>query len=115
MIDGKQLKDVFKPRSTVVDYFAAGLSGAISSTGIGTGWAVFANALIADVTYFADCSIEGQQPDPLECVLATGSGMLAGFVGGAGVDLSKQKGIIETSKQYLKNATSAKKDNVIYI
>ena len=51
IIDGKTGTDVFKFRSTEFDYAAAGISGALAATAVGTAGQIIGNAAISGISY----------------------------------------------------------------
>ena len=109
LAEGKSFTESLKPKSTLADYGAAALSGALAATGIGTGASVVANAAIGGATYLVNCKIEGEDANFLDFTLATGVGAVSGMIGGSGVDGARLRGATKTSKVLLETAVSPKK------
>ena len=100
---------ILKPRSSVVDYISAGISGGLAASGIGTAGAVIANAALGGTTYLANCAIEGKDANLRDFGIATGIGAVCGRIGGSGANSGKLIGVTKTAKQVLKTAVSPKK------
>lgn len=107
LIQGK--RSYFKPSSTVWDYIAAGLSGALAATGIGKMAAIFAGALISVMTAVVNNVSKGKRTNGLDILLSAVIGAISGFIGGSGANLKKVSGVIKISKSVLKTAVSPKK------
>lgn len=106
LVEGESFAEALKPTSTWTDYGAAALSGALAATGVGLGVSVAANAAISGTAYLANCSVAGEDANIVDFGLATGTGIVSGFVGGSGVNGAKLRGIAKTSKEILKTAVS---------
>ena len=106
---GKSFIDALSPRSSLVDYGAAAISGALAATGIGTGASISANAAISGIAYLSNGSIYGSEITLSGFVEATVAGAAAGVVGGKGANGAKLRGITKTSRAVLKTAVSQKK------
>lgn len=109
LAEGKSFVDSLTPKSTWADYGAAALSGALAATGIGLGASVVANAAIGGATYLVNCGINGETANIVDFGLATGIGVISGFVGGSGANGAKLRGVVKTSKMIIKTAVSPKK------
>ena len=106
---GKSFVDALSPRSSLVDYGAAAISGALAATGIGMGASISANAAISGIAYLSNGSIYGSEITLSSFVEATVAGAAAGVVGGKGANGAKLRGITKTSRAVLKTAVSQKK------
>ncbi|MBP3396491.1 MAG: RHS repeat-associated core domain-containing protein [Clostridia bacterium] len=106
---GETGSNVFKISSSWVDYAAAAVSGALAASGIGLGASIVANAAISGTAYSLNCSIDGEETDPVDFIIATGTGAFSGLIGGKGANGAKLRGIAKTSKNALKTAVSPKK------
>ena len=106
---GKSFTESLVPTSTLADYAAAGLSGAIAATGIGFGASVAVNAAISGATYVANSHIHGEEVNLEDLSLTIGIGAIAGMVGGSGADGANLRGIAKTSREMLKTVVSKKK------
>ena len=109
LMDGKSFVEALKPTSTLADYGAAALSGALAATGIGLGESIAANAVIGGTTYLANCEIEGENANLVDFALSTGIGAISGKIGGSGADGAKLRAVARTSKAVLDTAVSPKK------
>jgi len=106
VVSGETGWNILKPRSSVVDYIAAGASGAIAATGIGVVGAKLANAAIEGTAYVANQLIAGEEVNKAQ--LATK--MVYSFVTSSkGINGSKLRGVYKRSNQVLKTAVSPKK------
>ena len=106
---GKSFINALSPRSSLVDYDAAAISGALAATGIGMGASISANAAISGIAYLSNGSIYGSEITLSGFVEATVAGAAAGVVGGKGANGAKLRGITKTSRAVLKTAVSQKK------
>jgi len=106
---GKSFIDALSPRSSLVDYGAAAISGALAATGIGMGASVSANAAISGIAYRSNGSIYGSEITLSGFVEATVAGAATGIVGSKGANGAKLRGITKTSRAVLKTAVSQKK------
>ena len=106
---GKSFIDALSPRSSLVDYGAAAISGALAATGIGMGASISANAAISGIAYLSNGSIYDSEITLSGFVEATVAGAAAGVVGGKGANGAKLRGITKTSRAVLKTAVSQKK------
>lgn len=95
--------------STIVDYAAAALSGAVAASGIGLVGSIVVNGAINEFAYAASCEMSGTTADPLNRAVAFATGGLAGAIGGAGVNGKKLMSVIETATDALETAVSPKK------
>lgn len=109
LADGQSFAESLKPRSSLVDYGSAAISGALAASSICLKGAVLANAVLGGVTYMANCIVENEDVNLIDLGVATGIGALAGRIGGSGANGKKLKGIFDTSKTILKTAVSPKK------
>ena len=106
VVSGETGWNILRPRSSVVDYIAAGASGAIAATGIGVVGAKLANAAIEGVAYAANQLIAGEEVNKAQ--LATK--MVYSFLTSKkGINGSKLRGVYKRSNQVLKTAVSPKK------
>lgn len=95
--------------STIVDYVAAALSGAVAASGIGLVGSIVVNGAINEFAYTMSCEISGTTADPLNRAAAFVTGGVAGAIGGAGVNGKKLMSIIDTATDALETAVSPKK------
>ena len=109
LAEGKSFTESLKPSSTLADYGSAALSGALAASGAGLGLSISANAALGGITYLANCGINNEDANIKDFGLATGIGAISGITGGSGANGSKMRGIVNTSRNVLKSATSAKK------
>ncbi|MBP5728699.1 MAG: RHS repeat-associated core domain-containing protein [Clostridia bacterium] len=109
---GKTGTDIFctiQEPSDLVRYGAAAVSGVLSVTGISLAASVAANTVIGVSSYSLECLIEGKEADASGLILAAGSGLIAGLIGGQGANLKNAEGIVNTGRQMLKTVVSPKK------
>ena len=107
IISGQSGLEALKPSSSLVEYGAAAISGALATTGITTKISTIANGAIAAGSYLLET--EKKDINVLDLTLSTGIGALAGYRGKEGMQLSKNIGIIRTSKRKINTLKSAKK------
>ena len=107
IISGQSGLEALKPSSSLVEYGAAAISGALATTGITTKASTIANGAIAAGSYLL--GTEKKDINVLDLTLSTGIGALAGHRGKEGMQLSKNIGIIRTSKRKINTLKSAKK------
>jgi RHS repeat-associated protein len=108
-LSGKTGADLFVPNSSLADYGAAALSGAIASTSITKTGAIIVNGVIGGATYLVNCSAKGDEANFVDFIMSTGIGMVGGAIGGSGADTAKLREIWGVSQEVLTNATSPKK------
>ena len=109
MAEGDSFVESLKPRSTLVDYCSAAVSGALAASGAGFGTSIAVNAVLGGTTYLTNCAIEGKDPTLEEFTITTLIGAGAGAIGGKGANAGNLMGTIQAAKQVLKTATSSKK------
>ncbi len=107
--DGDSFLEALVPSSSLIDYGAAALSGAVGATGIGFLGSVAANAGISGGQYLANCAIKGKTPNIDQLGYEMGFGALSGMIGRKGADGANLLGVYKTSKHILKTAVSPKK------
>lgn len=81
LMDGDSFLKALVPSSSLIDYGAAALSGAVGATGIGFWGSVAANAGISGGQYLANCAMEGEDMSLGGFALAIGEGALSGRKG----------------------------------
>ena len=106
LASGKSLTESLIPTSSVVDYLAAGASGALAASGVGALGSAVANAAIDGVAYVANCGINGEEVNGGELLFTVATSALTS---GKGVDGANLRGVYKHSKQVLKTAVSPKK------
>lgn len=67
------------------------------------------NATIGSATYLAESMVAEADLNLSGLLWSAGAGALAGAIGGKGMNAAKLKGVISTSRMYLKTAVSSKK------
>ena len=95
--------------SSVVDYAAAAVGGAIAASGIGTIGAIAANAVLGGATYLLNCGISDENANAFDLTAAIFIGGVSGAIGGSGANGTKLNGVYKTSKEILETACSPKK------
>lgn len=105
-VSGKEGVDILVPSSSLVDYIAAGASGALAATGIGAIWSRVANAAIDGTAYLANQLIAGKEVDSVELAMIAGFSFAAA---GPGKNGNKMRNIYQHSKNVLETAVSPKK------
>jgi RHS repeat-associated protein len=109
LMDGDSFLKALVPSSSLINYGAAALSGAVGATGIGFLGSIAANAGISGGQYLANCVIEGKTPDIDQLGFEVGFGAFSGMIGGKGADGANLLGKYKTSKHVLKTTISRKK------
>ena len=85
---------------------AGGLSGAVSSTGMGVWGSRIINSVISGTEYLMTQAIKGEKSDNMELAI---SALLGGIFAGEGINSSKLNGLYGQSKQALKTLVSERK------
>ena len=109
IIDGKTGTDVFKARSTVFDYAATAISGALAATAVGRAGQIIGNAAISGISYALNQETSGKRIDPVDTVVNIGIGAACGLVGGSGADGARLYGINKRATTVIATTHSAKK------
>ena len=105
-VSGKEGIDILVPSSSIVDYIAAGASGALAATGIGAIWSGVANAAIDGTAYLANQLISGEDVNSVELAMVAGFSFITA---GPGMNGNKMRNIYKHSKNVLETAVSPKK------
>ena len=103
------IKKWWLPTSSLAEYLAAAAGGAIGATGIGKWAAVIASAVINGATYIANCISRRKPIKLLDFGMSLLIGIITGFIGGAGTNLSKKMGVINATRLKKITAVSSKR------
>jgi hypothetical protein len=106
VVSGKTGADILIPTSSGIDYIAAGLSGALATTGISALGMGIANAVIDGITYLMNQSISEEEINTTELAIIVGFSF---FTSGKGIDSNHMRGVYKQSKNVLKTAVSPRK------
>lgn len=98
--------DIFRPKSSWLDYGAAALSGAFAAGSAGRVGQTLFNAFLSGMTYIADAKDEVSVGGLL---LSVSAGALSGFGGGDGVNGQRLRNVWKYSDDVIKNTVSPKK------
>lgn len=109
LASGNSFTESLVPTSSLADYTAAAIGGALAASGIGLGGAIAANATLGGATYLVNAEISGERANVVDFTGAVVIGGLAGAIGGKGADGSKLRGVYNTAKDVLETAVSPKK------
>ena len=105
-VSGKEGIDVLVPSSSIMDYIAAGASGALAATGIDSIGSKVVNAAIDGTAYLFNQLITDQDVNTTELAIIVGFSFITS---GKGINSNKMRGIYQYSKNVLETAISLKK------
>ncbi len=103
VMDGKSGLDILKPHSSLVDYIAAGASGALAASGVGLVGQIAGNAAISLVQETTNQLFDNNPGVNLDAIaLNTVGGAICGFIGGSGASVGNSKTAMTLGKQLTK-------------
>ncbi len=103
LMDGKSGLEILTPHSSVVDYVAAGASGALAATGVGLVGQIAGNAAISSIQETTHQLFDDTAGVNLvDIAVNTVGGAISGVAGGAGASLGNSKTAMTLGKQLTK-------------
>ena len=109
MSQGESFIDALHTSSSLADYGASALSGALAASGIGFAGSVLGNAGISGLNYLLNCEIDKKTANFVDLLVSTAIGGAAGAIGGKGANGAKLRGVYSNAKDKLTRAVSTRK------
>ena len=106
VINQKVTNNKVSVKTLFIDTVAGAISGVLAGSAVGIAGQMIGNAAIGGVGYLA-ANGDGATEEGLLTSIAAGT--ISGIVGGAGLNLKHQMGVMKTSKMYLSRLKSPKK------